>query len=346
MSVPLCGHNPKTPGPTLGDVIKHPEFYPQQAARRRKMLEEMAAAMKPSMALELLGKPLMLAPTVGIVVGNLPAGVPIGYRLVAEALPPTNALAGILGVMKLPIMGLSIFMPPIKVPQIWLPHTTRLFDWAIEEARALLLDLDTFFGDVFIVAGRREGDQEAALDRLTRGDFSKGNVFHPNRWSLIEPRFWEYQQVYGSNPWQHLVASALQIAYSRIEDTPEGRSYQWLHNETRKEIERALFDGETLDEHLGRQGQRLVWLPDSPEMLAREAEVAAELAQIREIRLEAHEILSNLGPKDRELAEFIADGYALVDIAKLWGVQPEAVRKRWQRLRERLIVNCGKMSRF
>ncbi len=237
---------------------------------------------------------------------------------------------------------LTALLPGIEVPHIWVPNLITLSS-AVESALKRLEEAfapGTFFGDVFIVAGRRPGHKGAAMDRLARAYFTKGALFHPARWRLLERPYQDYREVYGADPWHHLVVSALAMVCPSIaDDQPLDGLYQWLRNEARKDIERALLDGETLDQRQGRQGRVVLWLPDTPEVVAKEAEVAAELAQMVDLRLEVQDILSKLSPGDRQIVESVAEGYTLVDLAATWQVTPGALRVRWHRLKQKIAAN-------
>lgn len=305
-----------------------PELYPQEVARLRKALEDVAEQFN-------LTQAILQASGITKTAERLAESLtkPLTDLAVERMTAFTQAM--------LSRYDFSALLPKVELPYIWLPDLSPFYsivENALKQWQALSAP-GSFFGDVLIVSGRKKGDRKAALDRLANHYFSRGAVIHPNRWLLLERFYRRYADTFGPDPWYHLVVSALDMACNRgIDNQPIGSLYQFLRKEVREEIERTLLDGETLDQYLARQGRRLLWVPDSPEMMAREAEVAAELTQMVETRLEVQAMLSKLSPKDYELAMLVGEGYQLTDVAMLWGMEPGAVRVRWWRLRKEVCA--------
>jgi len=162
----------------------------------------------------------------------------------------------------------------------------------------------TFGGDVMLVWKGDQSGQDEALNRLMRY-FPRGVVFHSQRWELLREHYRRYCEEAGYSPqngeaWHSLGRPALFAAIRDApDDKPIGEYPHFLRREARKEIERTLLDGETLDEHLGRGG---VPMPEeeTPEALALESRLIQELGELAEIRVDVLRALTPLTPAERE----------------------------------------------
>lgn len=168
---------------------------------------------------------------------------------------------------------------------------------------------DPFLRDVTLLyLGKgTEAEREAALQRLA-AYFTRGRVFHPRRWRLLEPAFTAYCREAEQSPaeaWDSLVMAALLMASASLpDDVPLGELYDYLRREVRAEIERALLDGQTLAEYMYRP--EAAW-PESEETHAIE-----NLGAAAGLTLEQVTMLKQLQPllerlTEREL-EALSDG--------------------------------------
>ena len=198
-------------------------------------------------------------------------------------------------------------------------------DALVDTVRTLregLLAPDSFYGDLY--RARTANDTEA-LARLAGKYFTRGAVFHPNRWARLEAHFAERRgDASFHQAWQDLAMPALALAVKEVPGyLPLGQVYQWLRGHVRTEIECDLLDGRTLD----ARGE--VLLEDTPEAQALE----------REVQVEAEALLlelAELGLSPRDLAILLADYGDIAALAERYSTTPAAIRKERQRLRERL----------
>lgn len=190
------------------------------------------------------------------------------------------------------------------------------------------------------IRAARQGDH-GALERLAESKaLSRGRLFAPQRWAILEPAFGERQ---GDRPfreaWRELVASNLVPALAELDGAPPDRLYWKLRARLRAEVERDLLgmsadelvrhpveplpDGETWEEEEGpkrRLDPALVFDP----WLQIDQRIDLELA------------LRELDPQTRRALELHAwDGLNLREAARKVGITYPALKQRLYRLRKR-----------
>jgi RNA polymerase sigma-70 factor (ECF subfamily) len=123
-------------------------------------------------------------------------------------------------------------------------------------------------------------------------------------------------------------------------DPTRGEFRSWLFGFAYRVLREALRSALRLQRERAPDGSRVFRLEDLPDditsltrRVARADDVRALLARIDELALE---------PDERELLLLRGlEGLPHEEIAAQLGIQPAAVRKRWERLRERLASVCG-----
>lgn len=157
---------------------------------------------------------------------------------------------------------------------------------------------ETFLGNL---SRAQNGDLEAAR-RLARKWLCRSAVFHPLRWHLLRDRFADFAGERGeAAAWCDLVAQNVYLVFGNeaLQDVPLTRVYGWVRRELRKEIERFLLDGQTLD------AMREEPLPEDADVPDLEREVDLETLALREAlaRLSAEDLrllfAEGLEAKDR-----------------------------------------------
>lgn len=105
-----------------------------------------------------------------------------------------------------------------------------------------------------------EAERLERLEALARTQYTRRQVFHADRWDLLVRHSLEpCESLYAQSGWAEAAVPALWVAVSspELDDVPIGYLPQWLRRETRKDIERSLLGGQTLDEVLGQAEQPL-----------------------------------------------------------------------------------------
>jgi len=136
-------------------------------------------------------------------------------------------------------------------------------------------------------------------------------VFHINRWGgSLEFAFRSYSEESGLSEeaaWRYLAMSAVFSVARRVPgNLIASHLYLYMRCEARKEIERALLNGQTLDEYQGRGEQPWPEEPeeDTPEALALEARIAEEMRDSAEKYLDTQRalaaVVAALTPKELE----------------------------------------------
>ena len=201
-------------------------------------------------------------------------------------------------------------------------------------------------GDILRVAlgpAIGEQDQLDALDRLGSGPFSRGCLFHPDRWhGTLEQAFSQYRQTRDesySAAWRSLAEPAVLVAARGLKDNPPDNFikeiYAYPRREARKEVEHHLLDGQTLEEYRGRG--ELPWPEDSTrEALELEAGIAESWAEMVDGSIDLARVLFSLPVEDAELMRRRLRGDGFDEIAEDTGEKAGAFRVRWHRLRKKL----------
>ncbi|MGA2821653.1 MAG: hypothetical protein ABSF61_13515 [Anaerolineales bacterium] len=243
---------------------------------------------------------------------------------------PTNTKSQIIG----KVDALDAFEMPEAL--IALPlEMSRLASVFTEVLRPLAQELastfgpDTLLGDI---AGVMNGGEESveAGRRLSRKWFSRGRLFATQRWELLADLFLMRLEDKGpKTAWEELAIPSMMLAFNRIRKgdwEPTAREaglslfdcfFDILRREVRREIERDLLGGSTLDQKTGTE------LPIDEETENLQAESNEELEALenlmRSMDPEVLEILMVERGKDREVAHAL-------------GISQDALRARRHRL--------------
>lgn len=216
------------------------------------------------------------------------------------------------------------------------------FDTVVKRQARSMCEPGALIGDILRVGLGPPISQQDQLDaqgRLVRGPFSRGHLFHPGRWwGILERAF--AQQGWGDRyqaNWRFLVGPALQRALRQLEpiafDNLYMELYPHLRRETRKGVECALLDGQTLDQYLGRN---VVQMPEPPEALALEAELAERFEALIELRIDLTRALSRLSESQRDAMLMHLAEWTVAEAATKLGISEGTYRKRRQRARVKL----------
>ncbi|MGA2112708.1 MAG: hypothetical protein ABSG98_11275 [Anaerolineales bacterium] len=229
-----------------------------------------------------------------------------------------------------------------------------------------------FWDDLSTLLYPEEKEQYAtALYRMASAYFTQGAVFHDRRWALLEPLFldrlegqkssWrarllgEMEEPKPEPTWEsvytQMSTSALSMAIrdlGELSSIPARTVYPELRLRVRELIEQDLNGGQTTDRLCKRRPgdasvKRLEPYPEeeaTEEAMLRDAQVLSQtpLQDVESavdemlLRRELGKLTRNLTPEDWELFGDKTDK----ELAQVWGVTPAAVRKRRERLRERL----------
>ncbi len=193
---------------------------------------------------------------------------------------------------------------------------------------ALPFSSDTFLGDFGRVYFY--GNPEA-LSRLLRKYFTRTAVMHPERWRLLQDKYWAYcEEVGKSSAWEELAGPALLIAIKELpDDMYISDIYRHLRGEVRKGVERTLLDGRTLDSH---------YPVDTIRTRELEQRVNAERIEDVERWVDFQMALRRLEPLDQMIILLALKGYSHGEIATMAGMTNEAVRKRFERAKREISV--------
>lgn len=180
-----------------------------------------------------------------------------------------------------------------------------------------------------------EADRTAAADRLAAEHFTKGKVFFPDRWPPggdLDRAFREWKQQQGGDwrkAWALLVQGAITVALGGLpDDTPAAKVRQKVLRAAQRAIERDLL-GHTTD--AGDPAEKLAAkMPEPP--------AAEEVLANAELRLDLIMALGRLPNDERELLlEYKrCDRGERDGLAERWGISPAALRKRVQRVVDKL----------
>lgn len=216
------------------------------------------------------------------------------------------------------------------------------FDTVLKQQARSMCEPGGLIGDILRVGlgpPISQQDQLDALGRLVRGPFSRSHLFHPGRWSGILERAFAQQgwgDRYQAN-WRFLVGPALQRVARQLEaiafDNLYMELYPHLRRETRKGVERALLDGETFDEYVGRS---VAQMPEPPEGLALEAEQAERFEVLIDTRIDVIRALPRLSESQRDAMLMDWAGWDVAEAATKLGIRKDTFRKRRQRARVKL----------
>jgi len=207
----------------------------------------------------------------------------------------------------------------------------------------------TYLGDVLTVWNRASDDSavDAALERLLTKPytfrsggrhyvFSRGCVFNPERWVALQSSVEGFRREQGldgpQQVWIALARGPLLVAIRELPaSTPMGDAYGSIRRRLRREVERFLLDGKTLDRRAEEP-----WPEDSPEALAMEATLAHDLGDWLDLRLDLMWAIGLLTRNEREalLAPLARTPDAM--LAKRDGVGEGAIRKRRSAARRKL----------
>ena len=172
----------------------------------------------------------------------------------------------------------------------------------VEEIGRLLETLRAgIIADVVLLRGSLATEQEraAALDRLAEY-FTRGVLFHPARWRLLEPAFIDYYREAEQTPeeaWRSLVMAGVLLAIGGLEDDIQvGGLIGRLRAAVRVEVERALLNGETLAAHGARP--EMAW-PENEEAVR----LAPALGRAAELTLDQVQLLASLRPALENLTQ-------------------------------------------
>lgn len=193
----------------------------------------------------------------------------------------------------------------------------------------------SYLGDLGRV--RRDRDPEA-LRRLLSEHFARKAVMHHRRWELLQDAYLAWRQG-ADEPWMCLAGPELLLAVQELpKDFALLASYQWLRRRVRAGVERALLDGETLDQRLGRR--TAPWPEeDTPEAL--ELEMALAQHPLSGERLDTLLALSLLTEREREALLARCCGIDDAELAARDGVAEASVRDRRRRARSKLKLLRG-----
>jgi hypothetical protein len=153
---------------------------------------------------------------------------------------------------------------------------------------------------------------------------SYSELLHPFRRRLLCERLAQYCEECGRSPSQvvgELVEAAMFLSLGRISS---GDERKWLCD-VRREIERALLDGRTLD--------AVHELPGDIESLRSYAE---QIESIVLTRIEYEEALKTLSSTERCLVDDFVAGYSYAEIAQKHNVSVSAIKMRFARIKEKL----------
>lgn len=189
----------------------------------------------------------------------------------------------------------------------------------------------------------REIDVNSALERLAGEFFPRGAVFHTKGWHVTLDRAFRDRQVaedvtFGTLWYGRLVPVGLLAAIPGMPgDTRLKDIYAWVRRELRKDIERNLLSGQTLEEFLGRG--EVPWPePGTPQALALQRRYTRNFTRLVDMRLDIFNALSSLSA--REARAVLAQSYGIRDEeleAKGDGTCA-AIRKRRERAKRKLRV--------
>jgi len=182
-----------------------------------------------------------------------------------------------------------------------------------------------------------------ALERLVSGFFPRRLVFYGKRWHTVLSQAFQIQRGDASFEvaWQQLAQPALFMAIRNMPgSTALGEIYPLVWREVRKEIERTLLHGQTLDQYLGRDEAE--WpADDSPEALALEAALAEDLGELADLRIDELAALQNLPQTQAKALLAPTLGVEDSELAATDDVTQAAIRKRRQRGKRKIREILG-----
>lgn len=203
-------------------------------------------------------------------------------------------------------------------------------------AKALLLQPGLLVADLLSQerdGGDSEEEREAAVERLTREHFRRGDIFHESRWTSqgghLPDAFRDWRgDRHFKEAWADLATGYILDAFAATDDTTEvGDVYQRVRSAVRSAIERELL-GRTLD------------AGDPTTKLAKEPTVSTdELLDQAFERTDLLAALATLHPDERQLLLEYYDPESDRDaIAARLRISNAALRKRVSRLTQELVL--------
>jgi len=182
----------------------------------------------------------------------------------------------------------------------------------------------------------------AALEELGGGFYPRGAVFYDKSWyGTLDRAFRDRQvaeDVKSGTLWHRLLIDGLIVAIRAMPGaTRLGEVFRWVRREARKDIERNLLSGQTLEEFLGRG--EVPWPePVTPQALALQRRYTRNFTRFVDIRLDIFNALSTLSARDARAV--LAPEYGIRDEeleAKGDGTCA-AIHKRRERAKRKLRV--------
>lgn len=203
----------------------------------------------------------------------------------------------------------------------------------------------TFWGDLL----RAHKNDAESLQRLAESrPFSRAALFDPARWAQFRPHFEnEHRANKDKEPplsswrqtWSLHCVPSLRLAIAEIPGTAAlTEVYPILRCETRMNIERSLLDGETLDQHKGRDVED--YLEDeTPEAQRQQAEIlrqGQDLIRLAELQVDVERSLAKLALAEQEAVAARVYGIEDEVLAARDGVTVDAIRQRRHRARKKM----------
>ena len=167
----------------------------------------------------------------------------------------------------MPLQELGVFEIPEKFKAEISDLSKALVQWlqaefhkvqaaVIEAIRKPLEETPIYAAVIAINPDCTDDERMAAIDRLAASAaFSRRALFHPSRWAALSNAFASYcaeRELTAKEAWLEVVRTALIIgldeAAREAEDAPLIEFWRTARREVRREIEKGLLDGKTLDE--------------------------------------------------------------------------------------------------
>jgi len=215
----------------------------------------------------------------------------------------------------------------------------RRLEWYIAMWTADAMNRYTSFSSTASeVLESHEQGVERTLSRLLAGPFSRGRVFHTDRWNqnnrelerAFQRRRRELGDVSFKEAWRAIAGSVLTAALLSEEMPESGKRIEWVLRYLQHEIEKDLLHGRTTD----AKGEALI--EESEEAKRRLKEVEIEAAMRETARRLYQEFATTLTPENQAI--LLAERGTLTELAQKLGKGYDAVKKQHSRLWHRFTA--------
>ena len=180
--------------------------------------------------------------------------------------------------------------------------------------------------------------RSAACARLARNYFSRRMLFVPQRWAYLNDAFMRRADGDLESAWIRMAVPAIYVAIKEIPgDLLVDELYSHLRCKIRREIEKDLLDGLTVDEYIYRQALNIP-LPDedTPEAQAIDRQLAAEFPGLANLQVSTLSVLQSLTPEEIEILLGASD-----EIAERRKIKAATIRKRKERIIKKIAKILG-----